>query len=68
MMLAGTGLDELCHIAHNREEMIGLCNDLMQKPFTEERLELRRKLLFPVFSNEYQAERFVTLLSNKKVC
>jgi hypothetical protein len=66
VMLSGSGLDELCHVARNREEMINICNGLMQKPFTEEGLELRRKLLFPVFSNEYQAERLIALLSNNE--
>jgi hypothetical protein len=62
MMLAGSGLDELCCIAYNREEMIKCCNELMQKPFTDDCIELRKKLLFPAFSDEYQAERLITML------
>jgi hypothetical protein len=65
MMLAGSGLDELCYIARNREEMIKICKDLMQKPFSEDCLELRRRLLFPVFSDKYQANKLVSLLSNR---
>jgi hypothetical protein len=62
MMLAGSGLDDLCYIAKNREEMIKFCNDLMQKPFTKEELELREKRLYPTFSNGYQANRLIEML------
>jgi hypothetical protein len=62
MMPAGSGLDELCYIANNQEEMMSICNELMQKPYTEDGLELRKKLLFPVFSNKYQAERLLRLI------
>ena len=62
MMLTGSGLDELCYIADNHIDIIKICEDLMQKPFTEDALELRKKLLFPTFSNEYQAERLIKLL------
>ncbi|MDR2384837.1 MAG: glycosyltransferase family 4 protein [Tannerella sp.] len=64
MMTTGSGLDELCYIARNREEMIKICNDLMQKPFSEDCLELRKRLLLPVFSDKYRAERLVDLLFN----
>jgi hypothetical protein len=62
MMPAGSGLDELCSISCNREEMIKTCKDLMRKSFTEDDLELRQKLLFPAFSNKYQANRLVEML------
>ncbi|MDL2265939.1 glycosyltransferase, partial [Parabacteroides sp. OttesenSCG-928-G21] len=35
MMLAGSGLDELCSIADQPEDMIKLCNELFEKPFFE---------------------------------
>ena len=62
MMLAGSGLDELCCIADTSDKMIALCRERMNIPFTTDILEKRRNLLFPVFSNEYQAKRLVEMI------
>jgi hypothetical protein len=62
MMLAGSGLDSLCHIADRPEQMIHLCSTLMSEPVTEETIETRRKLLFPQFSGSYQAKRIIDLI------
>ncbi|MDR2145776.1 MAG: glycosyltransferase family 4 protein [Tannerella sp.] len=67
MMLTGSGLNELCYVADDQKDMIKICKDLMQKPFTADALELRKKLLFPTFSNEYQAERLINLLSDTNI-
>jgi hypothetical protein len=61
-MLAGSGLDELCHIARTPDEMIALCRELMEVPFSADMREKRRELLFPVFSDEYQAERLIRMI------
>ena len=66
MMLAGSGLDNLCHIADTAEGMTHLCCSLMDTPFSIEALEERRKLLFPVFSNEYQAKRLIEMICGRK--
>ena len=63
MMLAGSGLDELCHIADTSKKMIEVCCELMKTPFSTDILEHRRKLLFPVFSNEYQAGRLIEMIN-----
>ena len=63
MMLAGSGLDELCHIAGTPEKMIEKCRELMTIPFTTDIVTKRRKLLFPFFSNEYQAGRIVKMIN-----
>ncbi|MDR0573172.1 MAG: glycosyltransferase [Tannerella sp.] len=63
MMLAGSGLDALCHIADAPEKMIEKCNELMNIPFSTDILDERRKLLFPVFSNEYQAKRLIEMIN-----
>ncbi|MDR2916877.1 MAG: glycosyltransferase [Tannerella sp.] len=63
MMLAGSGLDALCHIADTPEKMIEKCRELMNTPFSTDILEKRRKLLFPVFSNEYQAKRLIEMIN-----
>ena len=62
MMLVGSGLDELCHIADTPEKMIEVCRELLITPFSTAMLEKRRKLLFPVFSNQYQAKRIVEMI------
>ena len=66
MMLAGSGLDDLCHIADMPDEMTKLCDELMDKPFSADILEERRRLLFPVFSNDYQAKRLIEMICGKK--
>ena len=62
MMLAGSGLDELCHIANALDEMTNVCQALMKEPFSTDALEARRGLLFPVFSDEYQAHRLIEMI------
>ncbi|MDR1524587.1 MAG: glycosyltransferase [Tannerella sp.] len=62
-MLAGSGLDELCHIAGTPDEMIDTCRKLMKKPFSPDIPEERRKRLFPVFSNAYQAKRLTDMIT-----
>lgn len=62
MMLAGSGLDELCHIADTPEEMISTCRKLMEKPFVSAETERRNEVLFPTYSNEYQAKRLIELI------
>ncbi len=63
MMLAGSGLDALCHIADPPEKMIQKCHELMNIPFSTDIIKERRKLLFPVFSNEYQAKRLIGMIN-----
>ena len=66
MMLAGSGLDDLCFIADTAGKMIDTCHELMIEPFTNKILEQRRKLLFPFFSNEYQAKRLIEMICGRK--
>ena len=63
MILAGSGLDELCHIADTSEKMIEICNELLKKPFTTDLCEKRQKLLYPDFSNEIQAEKIIEMIN-----
>ncbi len=57
LMLTGSGLDELCVIANTPDEMIQACNELMTIPMSVDLITLRESLLFPTYSNRYQAER-----------
>lgn len=63
MMLAGSGLDALCHIADTPKKMIDTCRKLMDAPFSADILEARRKRLFPFFSDMYQAENLIRMIN-----
>lgn len=62
LMLAGSGLDSLCHIADSPEELVRTCNALMEQPFTPADIERRKSLLFPTFSNLSQARKIEHLI------
>lgn len=61
-MLAGSGLDPICHIADSPEEMIHSCNLLMLQPLESSQIELRKKYLFPAFSNQEQGKRLYKMI------
>lgn len=63
MMLAGSGLDNLCHIADTPEKMINMCHELMEIPFSVDMIGERRELLFPIFSNKYQAQNLIRMIN-----
>ena len=62
MMLAGSGLEPLCHIADTPDEMTATCNRLMNEPFTEAMIEQRSAYLIPEYTNEHQAKRLYQLI------
>ena len=62
LMLAGSGLDSLCHIADTPNDMIQACNELMAKPFDVDTVAQRKQLLFPTFSNRDQAMKLWDLI------
>lgn len=61
-MLAGSGLEDLCHVADTPEEMIRTCRRLIDQPFTPQLIAARSQRLFPVYSNTYQGERLAQLI------
>lgn len=62
MMLTGSGLDDLCVVADTPEDMIRVCNELMELPVTEELIGFRKNKLFPTYSNLWQAKRLDSML------
>ncbi len=62
LMLAGSGLDSLCHLADSPEEMIRQCNKLMQIPFNAADIAERKNILFPAYDNKYQAKRLYDMI------
>jgi len=63
MLLAGSGLDELCQIADTPAMMLEKCSALMSIPFTSAICEKRRDILFPFFSNDYQARLIIKMIN-----
>lgn len=62
LMLSGSGLDALCHIADTPEEMIASCRRLLSEAFTSEDVARRQSVLLPAYSPNYQAERLLRML------
>ncbi len=56
LMLAGTNLQPLCHVADTPAEMIRACNELLTVPFTTEAIQAREQALFPTHNNHSQGE------------
>ena len=64
-MLAGSGLDSLCHIGATPDELVETCRRLMDVPFRDAELDARRRLLLPAFSNEAQARRLLEMIEGE---
>lgn len=62
MMVDGSGIDALCHIADNPQEMVSLCRRYMEIPFEKEEIEKRKQTLFPTYSNDEQAAKIVRMV------
>ena len=61
-MLAGSGLEPLCHVADSPDEMIRCCEKLITLPFRSEELHERERLLFPTYSNSEQGKRLYRMI------
>jgi hypothetical protein len=62
MMLAGSGLEELCHIAESADDMVAVCRRLLREPFTENDIRRRSSVLMPLYSTAHQASRILQML------
>ena len=58
-MVAGTGLEELCHIAHDANTMKQLILQLYHQPFTKEEVETRKNILHVGYNNKTSAKQMV---------
>lgn len=65
-MLAGSGLDSLCHIANTPQDMIQACNKLMLQTFDQESIHKRENLLYPSFSNREQGKRLYKMIYDEE--
>ena len=62
LMIAGSGLESLCHIADTPDEMVCICRKLMHTDMAPELIEQRRDFLYPTYSNQYQGEHLLHLI------
>jgi len=62
-MISGTGLESLCNIANTPEEMIHECISLMQENISDKTADKREKILFPLYSNQFQAKKLISLIN-----
>jgi hypothetical protein len=62
LMLSGSGLEALCHIADTPEEMLDACRRLLRTPFTTKDVDTRTARLVPEYTSAYQAGRILRML------
>ena len=62
-MVRGTEMGELCEIGTNTQELRQKIADLMQQPFNEKDIDLRREKLLKYHSNKENCIRLLNLLS-----
>lgn len=62
LMVAGSGLEKLCHIANTPDEMVHICHKLMRTDIDPETIDQRRNYLYPVYSNQYQGKHLNDLI------
>jgi hypothetical protein len=61
-MVQNTGLEELCIVTNTADEMIHAVLEYMNKPFPEEIIELRKRVLQEKFSNNANALKLIKLI------
>ncbi|MES2004100.1 MAG: glycosyltransferase [Bacteroidota bacterium] len=57
--VAGSGLEPACHIGSNANAFREIIAQLYHQPFTSDEIELRKRLLGPMFNNEANAKKQV---------
>jgi hypothetical protein len=61
-MVAGTGLDDACHIGTNATAFASIIMQLYHQPFTKEEIILRKHLLGTTYDNEKNARELIRWL------
>lgn len=60
--VTGSGLENCCHIAENKEEFKAIIHQLYKQPFTEDEKEKRQGHLNSLYNNEINARKLMTWL------
>lgn len=66
-VVAGTGLEPLCHVAHTRKEWITLTDKLMNMEFTSDAVRERDEMLKKVADNSINAARIIDSFNHRNV-
>lgn len=61
-MVENTGLESLCYMANNVQDMIGLIQEKFEEEFTYHEIQTRKQLLESRFSNKINAEKIIELI------
>lgn len=61
-MVAGSGLDDLCHINNTPEGIIKSIHDLYKTQFSEQEINKRKEALLKNVNNELSAQKLINLL------
>lgn len=64
-MIKGTGTEKLCHVANSKEAFVVQAQKLMQIPFENKDLILRKELLSKKFDNERNASLLMQIINEK---
>lgn len=61
-MVAGSGLEDACHIATTADAFASVITQLYHQPFTEEEIRLRKRLLGDTYNNEKNTRALIQYL------
>jgi hypothetical protein len=65
-MVANTGMESLCHIKNNAQEMEGAITQLFTENFDTKALENRKSILNELFSNETNVKKIIALTQKQE--
>ena len=58
----GSGLEDACHVGTTSNAIASIITQLFHHPFSEEEINLRKRLLEPIFNNKQNASRLIQLI------
>jgi hypothetical protein len=61
-MVEGTGLEPTCHIGTNANAFASIIAQLYHRPFGEEEIDLRKRLLYSVYDNDKNSRQLIQWL------
>jgi hypothetical protein len=61
-MVEGTGLESTCHIGTNANAFASIIAQLYHRPFGEEEIDLRKRLLYSVYDNDKNSRQLIQWL------
>ncbi|MBN8789710.1 MAG: glycosyltransferase family 4 protein, partial [Terrimonas sp.] len=65
MMVAGTGLEDICLVAENENELIGNIKTFFTQPFTNEDISKRTYLLQQLYNNRQNVKHLMNMVNGR---